>query len=717
MTSTGDVLVLVVDDDETTRMLTVEALSVLGLTTAEAAGGEAALALYRSRSPDLVLLDVVMPDINGFEVCRTIRQDSRGRHVPIIMLTGLEGSESIERAYEAGATDFISKPLNWTLLTHRVRYVLRASETREALAVSEERLLQAQRVARMGSWNWDARTEQLDCSTTYPELYGVGQSRRHRRLEEPLNFIHPSDREVLEEALDGLRDGQAYQVDYRTVWPDGSVHTLRDTAVPEFDAMGQVCGAHGTIQDVTEQVDAERRIRYLAYFDPLTGLPNRNAFREALEATLLRAARHNEVVAVLLADLHRFGLLNDSLGREGADQVLQVVASRVRDFAREALGSGDVADDTELAIAARYGPDQFAVMVRANVLEQNGGIGQVVQALKDRISEPIAVMRHSLVMQSSVGLARFPDHADSAESLLKGAETALRQAKRDPVGGSVMEYSNRMREQSVGRLQLESSLRLALELKIGFSLHYQPKVDLRERSVVGAEALMRWRDPVQGNISPVEFIPLAEEMGLIIPLSEWVIDSACRQAALWRDQGLPRRAIAVNLSASHFKFAGLVDSVVRIMEQYGLDGRDIEFELTESALVGDPAMAVQILDDLDERGLKVAVDDFGTGYSSLAYLKRFRLHTLKIDRSFVRDIETDASDAAIVSSIVAMSRTLNMGVVAEGVESVEQARHLVKTGCHIMQGYLFAPPLPAEAYAAILGGQLDTLTELPALDD
>ncbi|MCB1887302.1 MAG: EAL domain-containing protein [Rhodocyclaceae bacterium] len=715
MIPAAEALVLVVDDDATTRMLTVEALAVLGLETLEAEGGEAALAEFRTRSPDLVLLDVVMPDLNGFEVCRAIREDRRGRHVPIIMLTGLEGSESIDKAYEAGATDFISKPLNWTLLAHRVRYVLRASETREALAISEERLLQAQRVARMGSWNWDARSDHLDCSTTYPDLFGVGRSRRQRRLEEPLSFVHPGDREVLEEALEGLRDGQPYQVDYRTVWPDGSVHTLRDTAVPEFDAMGQVSGAHGTVQDVTEQVDAERRIRYLAYFDPLTGLPNRNAFREALEATLLRASRCREVVAILLMDLHRFGLLNDSLGREGADQVLQVVASRVRDFSREELGGGDVGDDTELAIAARFGPDQFAVMVRAQALDLGGGVDRLVSDLKLRVSAPIELMRLSLVMQVSVGFARYPDHADSAESLLKGAETALRQAKRDPVGGCVMEYSSRMREQSVGRLQLESGLRLAMDLKIGFALHYQPKVDLAAREVIGAEALMRWRDPVQGNISPGVFIPLAEEMGLIIPLSEWVIDSACRQAAAWRDQRLPRRSIAINLSASHFKFAGLVDYVVQVMDRYGLTGDDIEFELTESALVGDPAMAVQILDEFHERGLRVAVDDFGTGYSSLAYLKRFRLTTLKIDRSFVRDIETDATDAAIVSSIVAMSGSFAMGVVAEGVESIEQARHLVETGCHVMQGYLFAPPLPPEAYAAILGGHLDTLTELPPL--
>ena len=223
-----------------------------------------------------------------------------------------------------------------------------------------------------------------------------------------------------------------------------------------------------------------------------------------------------------------------------------------------------------------------------------------------------------------------------------------------------------------------------------------------------------------GDYSPgltnLEYAPLAEEMGLIIQLSEWVIEAVCRQVAEWRDRGLPRQSVAINLSAAHFRFAGLVDTVTGILDRYGLDGHDIEFELTESALLGDPELASQILADLHRRGLKVAVDDFGTGYSSLAYLKRFRLNTLKIDRSFVRDMEVDRSDVAIISSIVAMAETLGLGLVAEGVETINQARHLMSVGCHVMQGYLFAPALPAEAYAALLSGALETLTSLPPIE-
>ena len=716
MTDAVQPRVLLVDDDSTTRMLTAAALVNAGLDVVEAAGGKAALSEFENWLPDLVLLDVMMPDLDGFSVCRTIRSSRRGAYVPVIMLTGLEGSESIDEAYEAGATDYISKPINWTLLSHRVRYVLRAAATRQALAVSEERLLEAQRVARMGSWNWHAATARLDYSQTYPELFGVDEARFPHRLDAPLSHVHPADREVLEDALLRLHRGEAYQLDYRAVWPDGSVRTLRDIAVPDVEAEGGVVGAHGIVQDVTDQVEAERRIRYLAYFDALTGLPNRHAFSEALDAMLARAERQQEQVAVLLLDLHRFGLLNDSLGRDAADHVLQVVASRARYFASKVLGSGDVSDDTELAVAARYGSDQFAVMLCGPHAADDRAIMAGVDGLRAVVGAPIEVLRHSLVMQISIGMARYPVHARDAESSLKCAETALRQAKLDPARGSVLEYSASMRESSVSRLQIESALRSALDLDVGLSMHYQPKIDLASRRVIGAEALLRWRDPTLGDISPGDFVPLAEEMGLIIQLSEWVIEAVCRQVAEWRDRGLPRQSVAINLSAAHFRFAGLVDTVTGILDRYGLDGHDIEFELTESALLGDPELASQILADLHRRGLKVAVDDFGTGYSSLAYLKRFRLNTLKIDRSFVRDMEVDRSDVAIISSIVAMAETLGLGLVAEGVETINQARHLMSVGCHVMQGYLFAPALPAEAYAALLSGALETLTSLPPIE-
>lgn len=710
MNPTSDKAVaLVVDDDATTRLLTVEALENVGLEVVEAPDGPSALAIFERQPPDLVLLDVMMPGINGFAVCRRIREDRRGAHIPIIMLTGLEGSESVELAYEAGATDFIPKPINWTLLVHRVRYVLRSAATRAALAVSEERLLQAQRVAQMGSWNWVAEGDQLTHSRNYPGLFGIRGESIGERLVAPLAHIHPSDREILADALALLREGHPYQIDFRTVWPDGAVHTLRDTAVPEVDDRGMVSGAHGTLQDVTEQVEAERRIRYLAYFDPLTGLPNRGAFREALEATLIRVLQAHEGLGVILLDLNRFGLLNDSLGREAADQVLQLIAGRVREFARSELGGGDVADDTELAIAARYGPDQFAVMVRDADFSLRERLFQAASRLQEAIAAPMQILRHSLAMKGSVGIAALPDHAEDADSLLKSAETALRQAKRDPSGHMVLEYSTTMRESSIRRLRLESALRMGLDLNIGLSMHYQPKVDLAERRVIGAEALLRWNDPVQGQISPADFVPIAEDIGLIVPLSEWVIDAVCRQVADWRDQGLPRLPVAINLSAAHFRFAGLLDTIIGTLARYGLDGRDIEFELTESALMGDPVLAGQILDTLHERGVRVAVDDFGTGYSSLAYLKRFRLTTLKIDRSFVRDIGSDRSDAAIVSAIVAMARMLDLGLVAEGVETDAQARHVMDLGCTVVQGYLFAAAMPAAAYAEVLTRGLPSL--------
>ena len=714
MTEGGKLHVLIIDDDATTRMLTAETLREAGLETSEAGSGEDGLARFSEAVPDLVLLDVMMPGIDGFEVCRRMRCDPRAGHVPIIMLTGLEDSGSIDQAFEAGATDFIVKPINWKLLRHRVRYVLRSAATTEALADSEDRLLGAQRMARMGSWDWNAASDRLSSSRTCAELFGVDPDDFGRSLEAPLEHVHPAERDMLVEAISALRRGHAYQLEYRVVWPEGSVHTLRDIAMPELGPHGEVLGARGTVQDISEQVDADRRIRYLAYFDALTGLPNRNAFREALDATLLPGPRHCGPVAVLLLDLHRFGLLNDSLGRDASDQVLQMIASRVRDFARLELGGGDVADDTELAVAARYGSDQFALMVRERPGIDPRESSSLVTRLQAVISAPLHVQRHTLVMKCSVGIAVSPQHADNAESIMKCAETALRQAKREPSGGSVLEYASGMGERSVSRLRLESALRSALDSGQGLSVLFQPKVDFSGARMVGAEALLRWEDDTLGAVSPAEFIPFSEDVGMIVPLSEWVIESVCRQVAQWRDQELPRLPVAINLSATHFRFSGLLDTVVKALARHGLDGRDIEFELTESALMGDVELCSQILGEMHSRGLRVAVDDFGTGYSSLAYLKRLPLSALKIDRSFVRDIDSDPSDAAIVTAVVAMANRLGMGVVGEGVESGEQARHLARIGCNIMQGSHFARPLAAERYAALLRDGADSLQDIAA---
>lgn len=666
------------------------------------ASADEALAELARRPPQAVVLDVDAPASDCLALCARLHAGDRTAGLPIVVLAAFESDQEVEQALAAGATDWVPKPINARLLCHRLSALIQAATVEDALALSEKRLREAQRVVRMASWNWTRQTGRVRCTQSFSRLFGVNESLLGDQLDAVVPYVHPDDREIFAEALEGLRAGHPYRLEYRALWPDGSVHTLSDTAVAEVDGQGEVVGAHGTVQDVTEQVAAERRVRHLAYFDELTGMPNRNAFREALEAMLIGARDRGAAVAVALLDLRRFGLLNDSLGRDAADQVLRLVSARVRDFARLELGAGDVTDDTELAVAARYGSDQFAVMLCEGVGACPREPLDLVSRLLEQVSAPLHVQRHALVMKCSVGMALFPDHAADAESLLKCAETTLRQAKRDPSRSLVLQYSKGMLERQLSRIRLESAMRGALELGHGLSLRYQPKVDLAERRIVGAEALLRWQDPALGHVSPADFIPFAEDIGMIVPLSEWVIDAVCRQVAEWREQDLPRRPVAINLSALHFRFADFLDTIVRSLATHGLDGRDIEFELTESALMGDLELCSQILAEMHSRGLRVAVDDFGTGYSSLAYLKRFPLAALKIDRSFVRDIATDPSDAAIVSSVVAMANSLGMGVVVEGVESAEQARLLARIGCNVMQGSHFALPLRPDQYAEAL---------------
>lgn len=701
-----DARVLIIDDDALTRLLAAEALRESGFSVFEADCGEEGLRAFGNVEPDVVLLDVVMPGIDGFEVCRRLRGEPRGERLPIIMLTGLEDTSSIERAYDEGATDFISKPINWTLLRHRVRYVLRSAALLDELVRSEDVLANAQRIGRMGSWEWLLEDDLLNCSDTYMTLFGENAATFGEGHEAVLSRLYPADRELLNDALEGARSGRAYQLEYRIVRPDGAVRTMQEIAVPVFDSSGSVESVQGTLQDITDRVEAERRIRFLAYFDSLTGLPNRQSFRETLDAMVLRVGRRKDSCAVMFLDMDRFGRINESLGQDCADQVLQLIAARLRDFSRFELETGPAREGREEVSVARLGGDEFALMLEGQGDEQS--LFDVASRLQAQLQRPIRVGGHDLTLSACIGMSVFPVHASDADSLMKCAETAVSQAKREGSGGSVQLFTEQMKIASFAKLSLENALRRGVE-RGELKMYYQAKVDAVRRCIVGAEALVRWAHPERGLVSPSEFIPLAEEVGLIIPVSEWVVRDVCRQFALWRASGLEPPPISINLSAGHFRHVGLLDLIGDALDRYRIDPRYIEFELTESSLMRDAEQTDRILNGFREMGLRIAVDDFGTGYSSLAYLKRFALNVVKIDRSFVNDIEDDPSDAAIVAAIVAMTHSLGMEVVAEGVETQSQARHLISLGCSVMQGYLYSHPVSAAEFEASLRDGLPAL--------
>ncbi len=700
---------LVVDDDDVTRMLACAALEEAGFTVSEAGDGEAGLEAYARERPDLMLLDVMMPGLDGFETCRRLR--ASGAHLPVIMLTGLDDTASIESAYDSGATDFISKPINWTLLRHRVRYALRAAAAVEELVRSERNLSAAQQIARIGSWEWEVGSDDCQRSDTYcalfgetPESFGAGMSALVERVYGP-------DRVRVCEAIEGVRGGNRYTLEYRIVRPDGLVSTVHEVAVPLTDSAGRVSRVQGTLQDVSERVKAERRIRQLAYFDDLTGLPNRAHFREALQSALLRESSRGGHCAVVLINVDRFKRINETLGQDAADQVLQVLAVRLGRGYGSVDHDGSSPQSMDAPRMARLSADNFGFF-----LEDAFGRDAVeaeARELLRRAGEPVQLGEQSLTLTLSAGMAFFPEHGQSAEALLKSAEMALGALRRRGEYDAIQSYTERMRVDAVARLSMESALRHAVAHG-DFDLVYQPKVDADTQKIVGGEALIRWTHPETGPVGPDTFIPLAEELGLIGQVGQWVLTRACQDMTRWREAGLTLMPISVNLSASQFGRQDLLEQIQSTLSAHTIDPRLIELEVTESALMRDTVATSELLRKLHGMGLALAVDDFGTGYSSLAYLKRFAVNTLKIDRSFVQDCDGDNYDPAIVRAIIAMARSLGIGLVAEGVETVAQAKVLQGEGCPVMQGYLFARPMPAKDFAAALSAGLDSAGRLRA---
>jgi diguanylate cyclase (GGDEF)-like protein len=446
-----------------------------------------------------------------------------------------------------------------------------------------------------------------------------------------------------------------------------------------------IIGGLAIIRDVTEQKQWEERLKHSVNYDPLTDLPNRNLFTDRLTQALARAPWSKRRVGILFLDLNRFKVINDTLGHEVGDLLLKNVAARLVTCIR----NGDT--------VAHFGGDKFAVLLED--LAQADDIPKVLQKILAFFSESFLIEGHELFTSPSIGVSVYPNDGKDVESLLKCSNTALLRAKEQ--GSPYQFYLPTMNVKASQRLALESSLRHALERQ-EFLLHYQPKVAIKTGQIVGMEALVRWRHPEKGIVPPAEFIPLAEETGLILPIGEWVLRTACAQTKAWQAEGMVPILIAVNLSARQLQNQNLVEIVKQALSETGLAPHYLELELTESVLMQNLEANSASLEKLHAMGVEIAIDDFGTGYSSLSYLKRFPISSLKIDRSFVRDLTTDSDDQAIVKAIITLARSLKRKVVAEGVETEEQLSILRSLDCDEMQGYLFSKPLPAEDAGKLL---------------
>jgi diguanylate cyclase (GGDEF)-like protein len=449
---------------------------------------------------------------------------------------------------------------------------------------------------------------------------------------------------------------------------------------------GVTVGRVWSFRDITKRKQAEERLHYLANFDPLTGLPNRTLFSDRLSQALQRASWHKRSVAVLFLDLDRFKNINDTLGHAFGDLVLKNVSERLTACVRE----GDT--------VARLGGDEFVLIL--DNLAQEEDTRLIAQKVLSALSSPFSVEGHEFFITTSIGIALSPNDGNTYESLIKNADTAMYRAK-EKGKNNYQHYSPALNARISERLALETHLRRALE-RNEFELHYQPLVAPAGGKVVGVEALLRWKRPGKGMIPPSEFVPVAEETGLILPIGEWVLQTACAQNMAWQSAGLPPIRVAVNLSGGQFQQQNLVETIAKTLRESGLGPQYLELELTESIIMKSTDATVTTLRRLDALGTKISVDDFGTGYSSLSYLKRFPVSTLKIDRSFIHDLITDPDDKAIVKAIITLAHSLKLAVVAEGVETQEQLNFLQALQCDQVQGNLFSQPLGAEETTRML---------------
>jgi len=695
--------ILVIDDDATVLLLARKVLEHSGFVVTTCSSGEEALEIFPDCEPDIVLLDICLPGIDGTEVCRKLREQMDDMSLPIVLVTGHGQRDSISEGYDAGASDFLNKPIDFDLFAHRARHLLKVSRVMGELRYNRASLATAQRIAKLGSYTYDVETRSMQWSNEINAILGPGADDEGSSRERFSSYIHPEDRKRVHDALDeAIRLEKNFALEHRLLLPSGDVRHVRHHAENIDNGRGHRM-VTGVVQDTTDHARAMDQIRYLANFDGLTGLTNRRQFRARLSDTLQHASTGQNLVAILMVDVDRFRVINETLGHTAGDQILQNVADRVTSLVRNSDSVSRLDSGEFEAEIARIGGDEFTLLLPR--INHPTDAGRVAQRILEAIPEPIDVDGHRVTLRASVGISIYPLDDVNAEQLLHHADRAMQFAKSHG-GNRFQYYTESLNETSLRRLVLESSLREAVGNE-QLHLLYQPKLDLQTGEVHGMEALLRWTEPELGLIPPDEFIPLAEEIGCISEIGRWVIGEACRQNKAWQDAGLRKVPVAVNVSSRQFRDSDLRLDVFEALEATGLDPEFLEIEVTESAMVDDERATINALSQLRELGIRVSLDDFGTGFSSLSYLRRLPLDNLKVDRAFVMDLPGNNDAEGIVGAIVAMAHVLGLRVIAEGVETEEQRDFLRGIECDEIQGYLFSKPVDPEAFEAFIAPSSD----------
>jgi diguanylate cyclase (GGDEF)-like protein/PAS domain S-box-containing protein len=792
--------ILIVDDDQLLRDTFQDVLTGSGFLTSTAPDGDSALSYFKDLQPDLILLDLLMPGKDGIMTCQEIRALPDGKYLPIVMVTGMNETDLIHRAFEAGATDFVVKPVKPALLVYRVHYMLRASRSIKNLAESEERLASAQRIAHLGNWELNPSTGMFWGSEEMLKILGLSQGSPYFSFENFLFTIDPSDRHLVASGLaNTFRQQSTCCFEFRLKCHDSSLRVVRLQGHADIEVQGKLPRILGTLQEVTEmrhvednlrmlkeavdclpigitlsdvsgkiiysnpaeaeihgyspeeligkdanefapqsqrkpltsnqmnsmgllkresvnirksgeafpvqltslavrssdgrclgivttceditsQKETERKIHRLAYYDALTGLPNRGMFLDRLHQALAFAHREERSVCLVFLDLDNFKDVNDTYGHDFGDKLLKQVAERLNDTMRES--------DT----LARLGGDEFVVILSSVTCHES--IANAAQRLMSVFSNPFLIDNRKIYCSVSIGIAVYPDDGADTESLLKCADTAMYHAKEE--GKSQYRFfSAAMNQKIMRRVLLENSLRSGLE-RDEFFVEYQPQWDLKTLRMVGVEVLLRWQSLDFGLMSPSEFIAFTENSGLIFDLGQWVLRTACIQAKNWSLAGYEDFKVAVNISGKQLKQPDFLEMVGRIIHETGVTPKSLELEFTESVVMEDAENTIDTLRALNKLGVQLSIDNFGTGYSSLNYLKHFPIDRIKIDRSFVADLESNNNDAALVEAIISMGHSLNRKVLAEGVENSDQLHFLTTLGCDEAQGFYLAMPMSAD---------------------
>ena len=728
----GAPTILIVDDELINRKLLDVLLKHEGYQTQCAASGEEALLMIEQRAPDLILLDVMMPDLDGYEVARILKAHPASLNIPIIMVSAQNERTARLAGLNAGAEEFLTKPIDRDELWLRVRNLLRlkseADVIRDNSAILEQRVqhrtADLQRLAIAMDSTADAITLTDRTTMRYIEANAAACRLLGYTRDEMLS-IGPSQ-VVVEDDLDVRFDiiiaGDGSNHPREVLWrrKDGSEVCVEVNRQPV--QTGDVWTIVSVARDVTDRKQTEARLQQLAHFDALTGLPNRRLFQESMSKAMEQADILGMQVVLLYLDLDDFKDINDSYGHSIGDELLHGIGQRLLSalYPRDCVG--------------RLGGDEFGAIL---LTSRDAEIAMVVaEKIHRTLAVPFALTGHSIRTSVSIGITVYPTDTDTAECLARYADMAMYEAKR--AGRNTSRFYTAAMNQRVGeKVQLVAALRDALARQ-EFVLHYQPKVSLETGLLTGVEALLRWQRPGHGLVPPNKFIPALEDSGLIVPVGAWIIGEACRQLADWRRRGFAPLPIAVNVSAmqiAHRDVAGsgvapastseisprvleLLSAVAGHMEHHEIPAGLLEVEITESAVMADAGHSIEILKQLRAMGVSLSVDDFGTGYSSLSYLRRFPLESVKIDGSFIDEVTTSADDASIVVAIIEMAHRMKLKVIAECVETAEQMQFLQAHDCDQAQGYYFSRPLPVEELEALWmanGGHFEQHLDIPAI--